>query len=68
MNYYYNQMRLKYLLVFLHGSIKFLRKVIRNVGHPWFLLVRSAQAAFVLARFLIVLLFGIFAVTFYGLK
>lgn len=52
------------LLMFLHSSVEFLRKVIGNIGHPWFLLVGSAQAALVLARLFIVLLFGILAVSF----
>ena len=51
----------------LHGGIEFLGKVIGNTGHPWFFLIGSAQAALVLARLLIVLLFGIFAVSFCGL-
>jgi len=54
--------------VFLHGGVEFLGKVIGNTGHPWFLLVGSAQATLVLARFLIVLLFGILAVSFCGLQ
>ncbi len=53
--------------MFLHGGIELLRKVIGNIGHPWFLLVGSAQATLVLAGLFVVLLFGIFAVSFCGL-
>lgn len=53
--------------MFLHGSIELLGQVIRNIGHPWFFLVGSAQASLVLARLFIILLFGILAVSFCGL-
>lgn len=53
--------------MFLHCGVKFLGKVVGNVGHPWFFLIGSAQAALVLARLFIVLLFGILAVSFCGL-
>lgn len=50
--------------MFLHGGVEFLRKVIGDIGHPWLLLIGSAQAALVLTRLLVVLLLCIFAVTF----
>lgn len=53
--------------MFLHGSVELLGKVIGNIGHPWFFLVGSAQAALVLASLFIILLFGILAVSFCGL-
>lgn len=56
-----------YLLVFLHGGVELLREVVGDVGHPRFLLVGPAQAAFVLARLFVVLLFGVLAVAFCGL-
>ena len=58
----------KYLFVFFHGGVQFLGKVIGDVGHPGLLLIGSAQAALVLARLFIVLLFGILAVSFCGLS
>ena len=59
---------IKYLLVFLHTSVELLGEVIGHIGHPWFLLIGSDQAAvLVLASLLTVLLFGILAVTFGGL-
>lgn len=60
-------MSVAYLLMFLHGRIELLGKVIRNIGHPGFFLVGPAQATFVLARLFIILLFGILAVTFCSL-
>ncbi len=54
--------------MFLHGGVELLGKVIGNIGHSWFLLVGSAQAALVLACLFIVLLFGILAVSFCGLR
>lgn len=53
--------------MFLHGSVELLGKVIGNIGHPWFFLFGSAQAALVLAGLFIILLFGILAVSFCGL-
>lgn len=53
-----------YLFVFLHRGVKFLRQIVGNVGHPWFLLIRATQAAFVLARLFVVLLLCVFAVAF----
>lgn len=53
--------------MFLHGGIEFLGKVVGNAGHPRLLLVGSAQAALVLVRLFIVLLFGVLAVSFCGL-
>lgn len=52
----------------LHGSVELLGKVIGNIGHPRFLLVGSAQSALVLARFFIIFLFAIFAVSVCGLQ
>ena len=55
--------------MFLHGGVELLGEVVGHVGHPRLLLVGSAQtAALVLARLFTVLLFGILAVTFRGLK
>lgn len=56
-----------YLFVLLHGGVELLGEVIGHVGHPGFLLVGSAQAAFVLTCLLVVLLLGVLAVTFSGL-
>lgn len=55
--------RLRYLFMLLHGCIKFLRQVIGHTWHPGFLFVGPAQTALVLARLLIVLFLGVFAVT-----
>lgn len=60
-------MRHTNLFMFLHGGVEFLGKVIGNIGHPWFLLIGSAQATLVLACLFIVLLFGILAVSFCSL-
>lgn len=54
--------------MFLHGGVELLGKVVGDTGHPGFLLIGSAQAAFVLARLFVVLLFGIFAVSLGGLQ
>lgn len=54
--------------MFLHGGIELLGKVVGHTGHPWFLLIGSAQTAFVLARLFVVLLFGVFAVSLGGLQ
>lgn len=56
-----------YLFMFLHSGIELLGQVIGNIGHPWLLLIGSAQATLVLARLFIVLLFGILAVSLRGL-
>lgn len=53
--------------MFLHGRVELLGQVVRDIGQPWFFLVGSAQAALVLARLFIILLFGILAVSFCGL-
>lgn len=57
-----------YLFVLLHGCIQLLGEVIRHVGHARLLLVGSAQAALILARFLAVLLLGVLAVSFCSLE
>ena len=51
----------------LHAGVELLGEVVGYVGHPGFLLVGSAQAAFVLACLLVVLLLGVLAITFSGL-
>lgn len=63
----YHHISVVYLLMLLHGSVELLGKVIGDIGHPWFFLVGSAQAALVLAGLFIILLFGILAVSFRGL-
>lgn len=52
-----------YLLVLLHSGIQLLGEVIRHIGHARLFLIATAQAALVLTCLLIVLLFGIFAVS-----
>lgn len=53
-----------HLFMLFHGGIQFLRQVIRHIGHTRFLLIAPAQAAFVFAGFLVILLLSIFAVSF----
>lgn len=52
-----------HLLVFLHSGIQLLGEVIGHIGHARLLLIATTQTAFVLTCLLIVLLFGIFAVS-----
>lgn len=50
------------LFVFLHRGIQFLREVIGYIRHARFLLNGSAQAAFILICFLVILLLCILTV------
>lgn len=52
-----------YLLVFLHSGIQLLGEVIGHIGHARLLLIATTQTALVLTCLLVVLLFGIFAVS-----
>lgn len=52
-----------YLLVLLHSGIQLLGEVIGYIGHTRLFLIATTQAALVFACLLIVLLFGIFAVS-----
>lgn len=52
-----------YLLVLLHSGIQLLGEVIGHIGHARLLLIATTQAALVFTCLLIVLLFGIFAVS-----
>lgn len=52
-----------YLLVLLHSGIQLLGEVIGHIGHARLFLIATTQAALVLTCLLIVLLFGIFAVS-----
>lgn len=52
-----------YLLVFLHSGIQLLGEVIGHIGHARLLLIATTQTALVFTCLLIVLLFGIFAVS-----
>lgn len=47
----------------LHSGIQLLGEVIGHIGHARLLLIATTQAALVFACLLIVLLFGIFAVS-----
>ena len=48
----------------LHSGIQLLGEVIGHIGHARLFLIATTQAALVLTCLLIVLLFGIFAVSF----
>lgn len=57
-----------HLFVLLHGGVELLRQVVGHVGHAGLLLVGSADAAFILVGFLVVLFLGILAVTLAALQ
>lgn len=57
-----------HLFVFLHGSIELLGQVVGHIGHTGFLLVGSADTAFIFVGFLVVLFLGILAVTLAALQ
>lgn len=47
----------------LHSGIQLLGKIVGNIGHARLLLIATTQAALVFTCLLIILLFGIFAVS-----
>lgn len=53
-----------HLFVLLHSGIQLLGKVIGHIRHARLLLIATTQTALVLTCLLIILLFGIFAVSF----
>lgn len=57
-----------HLLVLLHSCIELLGQIICYIWHPWLLLVSSAHAALVLISLLVVLLFGILAISLGALQ
>lgn len=57
-----------HLFVLLHGGVELLGQVVGHVGHTRFLLVGSADTAFILVGFLVVLFLGILAVTLAALQ
>lgn len=60
--------RVSHLLMFLHGGIELLGQVIGYIRHPRLLLVGAADAALVFVGLLIILLFGILAVSLGSLE
>lgn len=52
-----------YLFVLLHSGIQLLGEIIGDIGHTRLLLIATTQAALVFTCLLVILLFGIFAVS-----
>lgn len=52
----------------LHRGVELLGQIIGNIWHPRLFLIGSADAALVFVGFLVVLLFGILAVSMGSLK
>lgn len=59
---------MSHLFVLLHGGVELLGQVVGHVGHAGLLLVGSADAAFILVGFFVVLFLGILAVTLAALQ
>lgn len=57
-----------HLLMFLHRGIELLGQIIGYIRHPRLFLIGSADAALVFVGFLVILLFGILAVSMGSLK
>lgn len=55
--------RVSHLLMFLHCSIELLGQIIGYIWHARLLLIGSTDAALVFVGFLVILLFGILAVS-----
>lgn len=57
-----------HLLMFLHGGVELLGQVVGYIWHPRLLLIGSADAALVFVGLLVILLFGILAVSLGSLE
>lgn len=57
-----------HLLMLLHRGIELLGQIIGYIRHPRLLLIGSADAALVFVGFLVILLFGILAVSLGSLE
>lgn len=55
--------RVSHLLMFLHCGVELLGQIISYIRHPRLFLIGSADAALVFVGFLVILLFGILAVS-----
>lgn len=60
--------RLSHLLMLLHRGVELLGQIVGYIRHPRLFLVGSADAALVFVGFLVVLLFGILAVSMCSLE
>lgn len=60
--------RLSHLLMLLHCGVELLGQIVGYIRHPRLFLVGSADAALVFVGFLVVLLFGILAVSMCSLE
>lgn len=60
--------RVSHLLMLLHRGVELLGQIVGYIRHPRLFLVGSADAALVFVGFLVILLFGILAVSLCSLE